>query len=64
MTVAAILELIAFALTETPVVIADIQSLVSTAQAINAGQTPSQEQAALAQAIAARKKAVATALGS
>jgi hypothetical protein len=64
MSVAAILELIAFALTETPVVIADIQSLVGTAQAVNAGQTPSQEQAALAQAIAARKQAVATALGS
>lgn len=63
MTIAAILELIAFALTETPVVIADIQSLVGAAQAINAGQTPSQEQAALAQAVAARKKAVATALG-
>lgn len=58
MTTATILSLIAFALTQAPVVIADIQKLVAAAQAIHGGQTPTEEQAALVQAVADCKAAV------
>jgi len=64
MSTAAIIELISFALTEAPVVFADIQALANAAQQIQAGQTPSEELAALAAAVAARKAAVAAATGT
>lgn len=58
MNTALILQLIAFAVTEGPVVIANVQHLIAGAQAIHAGQSPSDEQAALIVALASRKAAV------
>lgn len=55
LTIPIILQLIAFAITEAPVVWQELEALVATGKQLASGQVPGDEQAALAAAVARRR---------
>lgn len=61
MDIATILSLIGFAITEEPIVVNEVKSLVSYGQAVTSGNVPDPTDTDIANAVAARKAAQAAA---